>query len=81
MPITVGGGIKSLDYMRELLFSGADKISINTAAIEDVGLVKNAANFFGNQCVVISIDYARRKKMVSRGYIFLEDLKKLNGIL
>ncbi len=62
MPITVGGGIKSLDYIRELLLSGADKISINTAAIEDVDLVKNAANFFGNQCIVVSIDYARRKK-------------------
>jgi len=62
MPITVGGGITSLDYMRELLLSGADKISINTGAIENMDLVNNAANFFGNQCIVVSIDYAKRKK-------------------
>jgi cyclase len=59
MPITVGGGVDSLDYIRELLQNGADKISINTAAVEDDDLVINAARFFGNQCVVVSIDFAR----------------------
>jgi len=57
MPITVGGGVRSVDDFRALLSHGADKVSINTAAIECPGLIEEAASVFGAQCVVLSIDY------------------------
>lgn len=57
MPITVGGGVKTIDDFRSLLVSGADKVSINTAAVEDPDLIKRASNMFGAQCVVLSIDF------------------------
>jgi cyclase len=59
MPITVGGGVKTIDDFRTLLVSGADKVSINTAAVEDPDLIKRASNMFGAQCVVLSIDFRR----------------------
>jgi cyclase len=59
MPVTVGGGIRSLDNIRELLNAGADKISLNTAALLDPSLIEAAAARFGNQCIVVAID-ARR---------------------
>ena len=55
IPITVGGGIKSIEDARLILRSGADKIAINTAAVEDPKLISNLAKEFGNQCVVVSI--------------------------
>lgn len=60
MPFTVGGGVKSEEDFRMLLSNGADKVSVNTAAIEDPDLINRAANRFGNQCVVLSIDYKKR---------------------
>lgn len=57
MPFTVGGGIRSLADIETLLKSGADKVSINSAAIEDTGFVSHAASRFGDQCIVVSIDY------------------------
>lgn len=59
MPLTVGGGVRSLDDIRDLLHAGADKVSLNTAAIRDPSLVARAATQFGSQCVVVAID-ARR---------------------
>jgi imidazole glycerol-phosphate synthase subunit HisF len=59
MPMTVGGGIQSLDEVRNLLAVGADKVAINTAAVERVELVTEIAKRFGSQCCVVSID-ARR---------------------
>lgn len=56
MPLTVGGKIESLEDVRTLLLAGADKVSVNTAAIENPSLVSEIANSYGNQCVVISID-------------------------
>ncbi len=56
MPLTVGGGIKSEDEMRELLQSGADKISLNSAAINDPELITAGARRFGSQCIVCAID-------------------------
>jgi cyclase len=56
IPFTVGGGIKDLETMREILAGGADKVSVNTAAINDPNLIKIAAEKFGSQCVVIAID-------------------------
>jgi cyclase len=57
MPFTVGGGIRSLEQIEVLLKAGADKVSINTAAVERPGFVREAASRFGDQCIVVSIDY------------------------
>ncbi len=60
MPFTVGGGIRSLEDIRGLLKAGADKVSINTAAVKNPSLVKTASRRFGSQCIVVAID-AKRK--------------------
>ena len=60
MPVTVGGGIRNLDNIREMLLCGADKVSINTAAILNPELVDQASTRFGNQCIVVAID-AKKK--------------------
>ena len=59
IPLTVGGGLRSVEDMRLMLEAGADKVSINTAAINNPMLVKDGANIFGSQCIVVAID-ARR---------------------
>ncbi len=59
MPFTVGGGVKSVADFRNLLLAGADKVSINTAAVETPDLIERASDVFGSQCVVLSIDYKR----------------------
>ncbi len=56
MPLTVGGGVRSVDDIRRLLSSGADKVSINTAAVDRREFVKEAAEKFGDQCIVVAID-------------------------
>lgn len=60
MPLTVGGGIRTIDDIRSLLSAGADKVSINTAAIENPDFVKIASDRFGSQCIVVAIDAKRR---------------------
>ena len=60
MPLTVGGGIRTLDDIRNLLNAGADKVSINTAAVQDQFFVKQAAEKFGSQCIVVAIDAKQR---------------------
>ena len=59
IPFTVGGGIRTVDDIRAVLLSGADKISLNTAAVEDSSLITRGADVFGAQCVVLAVD-ARR---------------------
>ncbi|MBN2097539.1 MAG: imidazole glycerol phosphate synthase subunit HisF, partial [Candidatus Omnitrophica bacterium] len=59
IPLTVGGGIRNLQDIRTLLKAGADKVSINTAAVENPDLVKQAAEAFGSQCIVAAIDTKR----------------------
>jgi imidazole glycerol-phosphate synthase subunit HisF len=56
MPLTVGGGVRTVDDIRALLVSGADKVSINTAAVSDRAFVGRAADKFGDQCIVVAID-------------------------
>lgn len=56
IPLTVGGGISSLEQIRELLSAGADKISLNSAALDHPGLIEQAARAFGSQCVVLAVD-------------------------
>jgi cyclase len=59
IPLTVGGGIRALGDIRRLLLAGADKVSINTAAVEDPDFVAAAAREFGNQCIVVAVDAKR----------------------
>jgi len=60
IPLTVGGGVRSVDDMAELLTHGADKVSVNTAALADPPLITRCAELFGSQCVVLAIDAKRR---------------------
>ena len=60
MPLTVGGGISSIEDMRAVLLAGADKTSLNTAAVKDPTLITRGAEAFGNQCVVLAVDAKRR---------------------
>lgn len=59
MPVTVGGGVRDLDTVHQLLHAGADRVAINTAAVEQPALITSAADHFGRQCVVVSIDVRR----------------------
>jgi len=59
MPVTVGGGVRTIEDIRALLISGADKVSINTAAVNDPDFVARAADKFGDQCIVVAIDPKR----------------------
>ena len=78
MPLTVGGGVRTLDDIRNLLLAGADKVSINSAAVSNRQFVKDAAEKFGSQCVVVAID----AKEVSPGKfeIFTHGGRKETGI-
>jgi len=62
MPLTVGGGIRTLEHIRDLLLAGSDKVSINSAAPADPNFVRQAASRFGNQCIVVNIDPKRVQK-------------------
>lgn len=59
MPLCVGGGVRAVADIRNLLLAGADKVSINTAAVETPALIEEAARLFGAQCIVVSIDFRR----------------------
>jgi cyclase len=60
IPLTVGGGVRKVDEMAELLTHGADKVSLNTAALEDPEVITRCADVFGSQCVVLAIDARKR---------------------
>ena len=66
IPFTVGGGIQTVDQIDKLLRSGAEKVSINTAAVENPNLITEAAQRFGNQCIVLAIDARRSGKQSGR---------------
>ena len=57
IPLTVGGGMRSVGDVRRMLEAGADKVSLNTAAVHNPGLIREASDFFGSQCIVVAIDY------------------------
>jgi cyclase len=61
IPITVGGGIRTIEDIRHLLLNGADKVSFNSAAIRDPDIISTAANKFGSQCIVVAIDAKKTK--------------------
>ena len=77
MPLTVGGGVRTVEDVRTLLIAGADKVSINTAAIKNPQLINDAANKFGSQCVVVAIDAKRVNKSHK---IFTHGGRKETGI-
>jgi imidazole glycerol-phosphate synthase subunit HisF len=77
MPVTVGGGVRDLDDIRKLLLAGADKVAINTAAIQNPDFVQEAALKFGSQCIVVAIDAKRKDKHFE---IFTHGGRKETGI-
>jgi len=68
MPFTVGGGVRSLDDVNRLLQAGADKVCINTAAIERPEFIEEAASRFGDQCITVAIDYREVERGIHRVY-------------
>ena len=83
MPLTVGGGVRSVEDVRVLLASGADKVSINTAAVQRRSLVKEAAEKFGDQCIVVAIDakkVSQPKAVKDRWEIFTHGGRRPTGI-
>ncbi|MFN3550929.1 MAG: imidazole glycerol phosphate synthase subunit HisF [Endomicrobiia bacterium] len=69
VPLTVGGGIKSITDIRDLLNAGADKVAINTACVKNPNLIKQSAEMFGSQCIVVAIDAKKVKKNKWEVYI------------
>ena len=82
IPLTVGGGIRSLDDIQIMLNAGADKVSINTAAIQNPHLVEEAANKFGSQCIVVAVDakLVSGKGETARYEIFTHGGRQATGI-
>jgi cyclase len=82
MPLTVGGGVRSIEDIRALLTSGADKVSINTAAVTRRAFVKEAAEKFGDQCIVVAIDAKKVSRPVGadRWEIFTHGGRNPTGI-
>jgi len=78
MPLTVGGGVRSIEDIRKLLLSGADKVSINTAAVDNPLFVKQAAEKFGSQCIVVAVD--PKKVSANRYEIFTHGGRNSTGI-
>jgi cyclase len=76
MPLTVGGGITNVPDIRNLLNAGADKVSINTAAVKEPGLIRQAANVFGSQCIVVAID---AKRVGNRWEVFTHGGRNATG--
>jgi len=78
MPLTVGGGLRNVDDIRDMLNAGADKISLNTAAVLDPDLVSKATGRFGNQCIVVAID-AKRIEGEDRWEVYTHGGRKPTG--
>jgi imidazole glycerol-phosphate synthase subunit HisF len=82
MPLTVGGGVRATEDIRQLLLAGADKVSINSAAVADRRFVRTAAEKFGSQCIVVAIDAKRASKSseAPRWEIFTHGGRRPTGI-
>jgi len=80
MPLTVGGGIRELDDIRNLLLAGADKVSINTTAVHDPGFIKKASLRFGSQCIVVAIDAKRVAAATQRWEVFTHGGRTPTGL-
>jgi len=80
LPLTVGGGVRSVDDVRALLLAGADKVGINTAAIADPELVRRASDAFGNQAIVVAVDARREPDAPLRWQVFTHGGRRPTGI-
>ena len=78
VPLTVGGGIRKIDDIRSLLLAGADKVSINTAAVNDPMLVIDAAKKFGSQCIVVAVDI--KMSAQDKWQVFTHGGRKATGL-
>jgi cyclase len=78
VPLTVGGGIKNIQNIRDLLLAGADKVSINTAAVNDINFIQEASKKFGTQCMVIAVD--AKKVSENKWEIFTHGGRNNTGI-
>ena len=78
MPLTVGGGVRTIEDIRNLLLAGADKVSINTAAVNNKNLVKESSEKFGSQCIVVAVDAKKIKE--NNWEIFTHGGRKSTGI-
>lgn len=80
IPLTVGGGIKTVEDIKKLLQVGADKVSINSAAVYNPDVIKAAADHFGNQCIVVALDVKETEKDSGRWEIYTHGGRKTTGI-
>jgi len=80
IPLTVGGGIRTTEDVRELLLAGADKIAVNTAAVQRPALIAEAAERFGSQCVVVAIDAAARMESPGRWTVWTHGGRQPTGL-
>lgn len=81
IPLTVGGGINDLETIRQLLRAGADKVSINSAAVRDPDLIRRASDRFGSQCIVVAIDARRRTDPDNPGWdVYVRGGRENTGI-
>lgn len=81
IPLTVGGGIQNLDTIKKLLRAGADKVSINSAAVRDPDLINRASDRFGVQCIVVAIDARRRQDPTNPGWdVYVRGGRENTGI-
>jgi cyclase len=80
IPLTVGGGIRSVEDMRTMLSSGADKISLNTAAVLNPHLIAEGAERFGSQCIVLAVDARRDPQRPGHWNVYTHGGRKLTGL-
>jgi len=80
IPLTVGGGVREVGDVRRLLNAGADKVSINTAAVQNPALVQEASGFFGSQCIVVAVDAKRSPGNELRWEVFTHGGRRPTGL-
>lgn len=81
IPLTVGGGIQNVEMIKNLLRAGADKVSLNSAAVRDPSLVNRGSDRFGNQCIVVAIDARRRNDPANPGWdVFVRGGRENTGL-
>ncbi|MCT6881762.1 imidazole glycerol phosphate synthase subunit HisF [Snodgrassella alvi] len=80
IPLTIGGGVRSVEDIRRLLNAGADKVSINTAAVSNPDLVNEASAFFGNQAIVVAVDAKAKDAENSRWEVFTHGGRRQTGL-
>ena len=80
IPLTVGGGVRKIEDIKKLLRSGADKVSINTAAVENPDFVKEAADKFGSQCIVVAVDAKLKEDSSSSWEVVTYGARKRTGL-